>query len=79
MASAIRLKLYFQLSRNSRLSMTRRKKNWGRPHFYQPQPRLLRRLATLNRTTVEAIEKELAEERLLILRNPEAYIYQRFD
>lgn len=79
MASAIRLKLYWRLSRNSRLALQRTKKGWGRPSQYQPQARLINRLAADTGWSWQKVQRELLKERQLILDNPEAVIYPDFD
>ena len=78
MASAIRLKLYFLLSRNSQLALQRAKRGWGRPHSYQPQQRLVNRLVQETGWDWRKVERELQRERRLILDNPTAVIYEEF-
>lgn len=79
MSPAIRLKLYWRLSRNSRFALQRVKKGWGRAYSYQPQQRLINRLVQETGLSWQQVEKELKQERQLILDNPEAVIYPDFD
>lgn len=79
MASALRLKLYFLLSRSSRIALQRRKRGWGRASSYQPQDRLVNRLSAETGWGWQKVREELARERKLILENPSAVIYPDFD
>jgi hypothetical protein len=79
MSSALRLKLYWLLSRNSRIALQRSKKGWGRASSYQPQDRLVNRLSAETGWSWQKVQRELVRERKLILDNPTAVIYPDFD
>jgi transposase len=79
MSSALRLKLYWRLSRDSRSALRKSKRGWGRPNYYNPQQRLINRLARETGWSWQKVTQELERERNLLLANPSAVVYQDFD
>lgn len=59
---------YPLLSRESKLAISRKKKSWGHNYHYNPQNRLVMRLAKQLNKTPEQIREQLQKEREFILK-----------
>lgn len=64
----LNLRLYYQLSTNSKRAMGRSRNRNGMPYTYRPRGHLLERLARENNTSPTEIYNQLLQERRELLR-----------
>lgn len=67
------LEIYSLLSKESQRAIKRVKKRFGRPYYYIPQARLVRRLAQQLQKSEEEIREQIAREREFLIEYKRYY------